>query len=801
MALTYLEIFLVVIAVASLGAVFFLLNFARRVLAETRELRGHTQDLGKSAKVQSRLLDVTPTMIAALDGMHRYLSVNQAFENAVGMSRSSLIGGKAGLMEGPAGALGMQLEAFAAQCAATDQAITEVVKFKAADGRSIDGLLIVQPYHAGEGAPQGALVALVDITARLAAEREVRDIKDTVEDLIETLPMAFFRIREEAGGHRWFPYFVGRTERFMRMSASEIRRKSGGGAMPNILEENRPAAHAALETSRANGTPIQLDLAIHRPHDDGWVRIGTAAPRRLAEGVIEWNGYLVDVTQEHREALELSLAKAAAEASAEAKSRFLAAMSHEIRTPLATAVGALELLRDTPLSAEQRQHVELMDDASHLLMEILGDILDFSRLEADQLTIEAIPFSVRELLDQVLHIFSRGAHAKGLTLDVRVAPEVALESIGDPVRLKQIILNLVGNAIKFTVTGGVEVSVTLAGENSSHVSTPQQLSIVVTDTGIGISPETLRHLFMPFAQGDASTTRQYGGSGLGLAICKRLANLMDGGISVNSEEGRGSAFDVRISLPVSHPVEPIPSLDRKRVFISVRRPQDEASLQAYACTLGLELASSSDDAHIQITDAAAPAPTQPGSGPVVALLDQSYPLPSTPPSTLALSSGPIRWAEFTKACLAALQATDSVITPPVAVPDNWPFGIPQRILVVEDHPPYQIMMQNFLKKLGLTPDVVADGPEALRRLQLSRYALIITDCHMPGMDGFELTRRVRALSDARVCQIPIVALSADFSPGHVRLSRNVGMNDFLVKPVNLATLRQCVEKWIIKEDN
>lgn len=798
MTLTYLEISLVVIAVLLLGAVLVLLHFAWRVLAETRTLRDHAQTLGKSAQVQSRLLDVTPTLIAAMDGMHRYLSVNQAFENAVGMDRNRLIGGKASLMEGPAGVLGVQLEAFAAQCAVTDQAITEVVKFSSANGRVIDGLLIVQPYHAGEGAPQGALVALVDITARLAAEREAREIKNTVEDLIETLPMAFFRFREEASGHGWFPYFVGHTERFLRMSSNEILRTAGGGAMPNVLEEHRPVAMAAMAASRANGTSIQLDLATHRPTDDGWVRIGTAVPRRFADGVIEWNGYLIDVTQEHRDGLELSLAKAAAEANAQAKSRFLATMSHEIRTPLATAVGALELLRDSPLSAEQRQHVELADDASHLLMEILGDVLDFSRLEADQLSLEDIPFSLRELLDQVLHIFSRGARSKGLTLDLRVAPEVADEAIGDPVRIKQIILNLVGNAIKFTAVGGVEVSVDMIPEELTGAATAPRLSITIADTGVGISPEAQLHLFQPFTQGDASTTRQYGGSGLGLAICKRLAHMMGGDITLDSQESRGSVFNVCIPAPASRPMEPIASLLGKRVSISVLRRQDEASLQAYARTLGLTLVSPSDDADFRITDASAARRPEAGSAPVIALLGQQFHAPEAQHMTLTLPSGPVRWAEFSKICLTALQTTDSVTATSIDFPENSPQRVTERVLVVEDHLPYQIMMQNFLKKLGLTPDVVTNGPDALRRLQLTRYALVITDCHMPGMDGFELTRRIRALADTRIRHIPVVALSADISPDQLRLSRNVGMNDFLVKPVNLPTLRQCVEKWINK---
>lgn len=793
MPLTYLEALLIAAAVLLLGAVLVLLYFARGILGEARALRDHARAADESANLQTRLLDVTPTLIAALDGMHRYLAVNQAFEETVGVDRSRLIGAKASAIHGVAGALGGQLEAFAAQCVATDQAITEIVKVSAANGRAIDGLLIVQPFYVDKNSPSGALVALVDVTARISAEREAREIKDTIEDLIETLPMAFFRIREEVGGHRWFPYFVGHTERFLRLSASDIRKRSGGGELPNVLETNWPAARAAMEESRVNGTSIQIDLEMHRVNDDGWVRIGTAVPRRAPEGALEWNGYMIDVTQEHRDELELGRAKAAAEANADAKARFLAAMSHEIRTPLATTVGALELLRGSALNAAQRQHVELADNSSHLLMEIIGDILDFSRLDAGELGLEAIPFSLRELLDQVLHIFSPGARDKGLTLDLFVARGVAEEFVGDPVRIKQIVLNLVGNAIKFTPAGGIAVTVDIAPEGGSESAALQVLSISVADTGIGISADTQRRLFQPFVQADASTARQYGGSGLGLAICLRLARLLGGDIRLDSREGQGSVFEVRLPLHVSRPSEPNLSIHGRTLSLSVRRKQDEACLQEYARTLGLSLVPAADGADLRITDDPGMnvGPARPGT--VIALVDRSLADSQTPSAPISLCIGPIRWTDFRKVCLTALQPTHFAADAAPQLPEQPPPI--RRVLVVEDHLPYQIVIRNLLEKLGAVPDVVGDAPKALQKLERTRYDLIITDCHLPGMDGFELTRQIRALADTGTRGLPVVALSADVSPDHLQRSHNAGMNDFLVKPVSLSTLRECIEKW------
>lgn len=792
MSLSNLEAVLGGAAFLLLGAALVLLYYARNTMAEARRLRGRLQAAGASAQVQAGLLDVTPTLIAALDGMHRYLAVNKAFEETVGSDRSQLIGVEASRLPGEAGSLGAQLENFAAQCVITDQAITEVINFRTASGRFVDGLLIVRPYYS-EDAKRGALVAVVDISARLAAEREAREIKDTVEDLVATLPMAFFRLREEIDGNRRISYLVGHTDRFLRTSLNQIHMNSGGLPRSNVLEDYWPAARAALEESRSGHTPIQIDLPMHRPEDEGWLRIGTAVPRSPAEGVTEWNGYLLDVTQEHRDGLALSQAKAAAEANAEAKSRFLAVMSHEIRTPLATAVGALEMLRNSPLDATQHQHVELADNASHLLMEIIGDVLDFSRLEAGQLAVEAIPFSIRELFDQVLPIFSPGARRRGLTLDLCIAREVAAEFVGDPVRIKQIVINLVGNAVKFTATGGIVVTVSVDPDLAPGDGAGQQLIISVADTGIGITREMQHRLFDPFAQGDASIARKFGGSGLGLAISMRLARLLGGDIRVESQENRGSVFETRLPLQVTRPSDAEPAVAGKRIAIEVRRNQDEKALRAYAETLGFSLVHAHEDADARIVDADRPMP--PGGPPVIQLVQEGPPASAAARTPQILSGNPIRWQEFRKICLTILQLNCSVTQMPAGLPENSKDGPPLRILVVEDHAPYQIVVRNLLEKLGGAPDVVANASDALQLMERNRYALVITDCHLPDMDGFELARSIRKLADPGLRGLPVIGLSADLSPDHVQRSREAGMNDFLVKPVNLATLRACIEKW------
>lgn len=797
MSLTYLEAFLIGVVVLLSFASVFLVKAARKAQAETREVRVRASEADASATVPLQLLDATPTLIAALDGTHRYLRVNQAFEEWVGLDRTHLIGARAGTLPGAAGSLGAQLEQFAARCIATNQSISADIKVCAAHGPPMDGRLTVEPFYDDDRTPAGALIALADVTDRTAAERETRELKAAINDLIDTLPLALFRIREEPGGHRWVPYVVGHTERFLLLSAADITRLSSSGNLPSILDSHWRAANAAADESSATGGPIRIDLPSHRPSDDGWVRIGTAAPRRLPDGATEWNGYLADVTREHRDTLALSEAKAAAEANAQAKSRFLAAMSHEIRTPLATALGALELLGDTRLDDDQRQQVELADSASRLLIEILGDILDFSRLEDAPVSIETIPYSLRELLDQVLHIFSSRALAKGLTLDLRVAPDVAAEHVGDPVRVKQIVLNLVGNAIKFTSTGGVAVVVDTPADSAEAGAAMQAVLLSVSDTGIGIPLEAQGRLFRPFSQADVSTARQYGGSGLGLAICQRLAHLMGGDIHVESAEGQGSRFDVRLPVRVRRASQADAALQGKRLSLSVRREADNAALCAYALAAGMLPVGPDDDADLYIVEAPdAPPPSDtPSPAPRILFTGRPASTSATAPTQSTLAGGPIRWSEFRRVCLSALQTEHLVTNPSHDVGENARLPATGRILVVEDHLPYQIVIRNMLLKLGVQADVVADGHQALGQLEQVPYALMFTDFHMPDMDGFELTRRVRSHADPLIRKLPVVALSADVSSEHIERFHEVGLNDFLVKPVNLATLRACLEKW------
>ncbi len=790
MPLSYLEWLLTGALIVLVFALVWLFRMLRQLQQESLAQREMADLAQQSLLVHEKLLDVTPTLIVALDALHQYVTVNRAFEDAIGLTRQQLAGTKAGALQGAAGELGAQLEAFAARCALKGEAISDVIRLRSAAGREIDGLLVMQPYQEPGSQNSGTMAAVIDITARLAAERDAAQIKSLVEDIVESLPIAFAILRQEPGGHRWFPYVVGRTEQFSPWSRPEFQ-QNAGGIFPNILEASRETGRQVFDQSIVDLAPVQMDIQIERKNDVGWVRVGTGVPRSQSNGALLWNSYWADVTVEHQQSEALEAAKQAAEANAQAKSRFLATMSHEIRTPLATTVGALELLRDTKLESGQREHLELADSSARLLLEILGDILDFSRLESGERSVESVPFDLRELLDQVTHIFSAQVQAKGMTLDVHVDPQIAITLVSDPISIKQIVLNLLGNAVKFTEHGSICVQARL--ESEEDASEQQRISISVSDTGIGIAPTAQATLFQAFHQADTSTARRFGGSGLGLTVCQRLASLLGGSISVHSDEGQGSVFDVKLTLKVANSPSPLPQeLVGKSIDIALSRSQDATAVRAYALALGMVPRDDHSSADLRVVDSRRWQGKT--SSPSIFLrrdtevvdIGQAQPL----------HADPIGWLEFRRACLA-------VLVPPMAeqshadtINQSVSHSPALPILVVEDHHPYQLILQKFLGKLDRQAIVVPDGQEALRTLEEHTFAMVITDCHMPRMDGFELARRIRSHTSSALREIPIIALSADVSADQLQRCHDAGMNDYLGKPVTLETLKQCVEKWL-----
>lgn len=533
-----------------------------------------------------------------------------------------------------------------------------------------------------------------------------------------------------------------------------------------------------------------------------------------------------DVTVHKQVEATLQKARAAAEAANQAKSEFLANMSHEIRTPLNGIIGMSELCLDTGLSREQREYIETVQLSADGLLNVINDILDFSKIEAGKLALDSSEFDIRQTIDTALKMLALRAHQKRLELACDICPDVPERATGDANRLRQVLLNLVGNAIKFTERGEVVVSVSVENRTQDGIT----LRFTVRDTGIGIAAERQQLIFNPFVQADSSTTRQYGGTGLGLTISTRLVTMMGGSIGLESEVGRGSKF--HFTAQFVSPRSEIESasladqvLTGTRALIlddnettrrilqnALARWDVRAELAADAAQaeaiLG-QCASQGDPIRLMLIDLDMPGVdglsfvqgvTQELRAPatIVMMLSSSTQRDDASRCRAAGVSAylvkPIRTAELRELLLQEL-ANVRVIEPQAPV-KQAPAQLALNILLAEDNPVNQLVMQRLLVKRGHRVTIAATGKVAIEAVQRDRFDLIFMDVQMPELDGFEATREIRKREASGQPRTPIVALTAHAMSGDRERCLDAGMDGYMTKPVNPKELDEVLQSFV-----
>ncbi len=537
-------------------------------------------------------------------------------------------------------------------------------------------------------------------------------------------------------------------------------------------------------------------------------------------------------TERDQATAALVQAKDAAEEANRAKSEFLANMSHEIRTPMNGIIGMTELALNTPLSAAQRDYLQTVHRSAELLLVILNDVLDFSKIEAGKLQMESIEFSMRQMLDETLKPFALRAHEKRCELLVDIRSSVPDVLIGDPHRLRQVLANLVSNAIKFTDRGEVVVRVERTRLREDNRAS---LRFSVIDTGVGISHEKQATIFRAFTQGDGSTTRQYGGTGLGLSICQQLVELMDGRIWVESEPQRGSAFHFVVTLPVSERAVVPQFLPRpdELVEMSALVVDDNATNRRILVELlsswGMQAVATADGAEAARVAGAAARPFSlalidmniaGASGVEVAsALRQLKNCSATPMLLLTSADQPPDSANNPavngflvkpvgqRALLDAIRrvvgsrlTVDKEPAAPAVTPTRAARRL--RVLVAEDNPVNQKLAQHLLERRGHTPILVANGREAFDTILQDRFDLVLMDLQMPEMDGFEATASIRARErDAGVPRVPIIALTAHAMQGDRQRCLDADMDGYVAKPIKPVELFEVIDRVIAAAGN
>ncbi len=781
--------------------------------------------LANQEQFMRTVLDAVPAMIAVRDEQGRLELVNQTLADLVGKRPTELTGQ-------PVDSLPW-LASAAASLSATPSGRAAEISYVAAEvtaqGAAEHWLWTIEkPLGADQAHDGRVLIVSSDITERKRTEDALAGERYLLKTLMDNLPDYIF-IKDTASR-----YITANTAHVQLLGASTVDELVGRTDFEFFSTPSTLPFFTDEQRVMRSGVPLldRIEI-INRESEEKqrWV-LSSKIPLRDS-GDLVWGMIAIsrDITALKKVEEELRRAKEAAEAATRAKSDFLATMSHEIRTPMNAVIGMTSLLLDTPLTLEQTEFVDTIRISGENLLAIINDILDFSKIESGRMDLERRPFHLIESVEDVLDLFSSRAAERGIELAVQFADSLPSVIVGDQVRLRQVLVNLVGNALKFTEKGEVVVAVAAVPDNECC-----RLQFSVRDTGIGIPRDRMNRLFQSFTQVDSSTTRRYGGTGLGLAISRRLVEMMGGSMQVESEVNSGSTFTFSIlaDLPVLAELPDLPEsenthqeriqregvteLDGKHVLI-VDDNQTNLAILAHqlrrwgivvtACQFGSEALAAIDAGQqfdaaildgimptldgIQLAQNLRSLPA--GSSLPLILLSSSGDIPSRDNTDhLQLSatlSKPVKTVQLYEALTTAISRSSSYIRAKRKVQSHFdkitPGAVPLRILLAEDNAINQRVALRILQRLGYTADVVETGVAVVNAFAEHEYDVILMDIQMPELNGLDATRRIRAELPADR-QPYIIALTADATAAFQNECLASGMNSYVSKPVRIDEL-------------